>query len=276
MSNLRILWDNAADRATSLLADSTAGSLVAANMQNDLKGKVHRSAGTSVTYTLTWTNGESIGAVVLPCSNLSGDATVRVRGYDATVGGTLLVDGGTVAAAPGLNLGMWNWSQPINANAFSYGGVSKTQVWLGTHYPIKRLVIDLVDTGNDAGYIDCARIVAGAYFEATYNPSYGAAVDYVDTSENSRNDAGDLRSDLGTRHDTLTFDLDYMPEVDRAEMLRIVRAVGVSRNVVISVLPDDVDPTLSQDFCIFGKLSNSAVVARMPNIYSKRFDVEGW
>ena len=48
MPNLRLIHDNAADRATSLAASTTSGALVAANLQNDFKGQVHRSTGTSV------------------------------------------------------------------------------------------------------------------------------------------------------------------------------------------------------------------------------------
>ena len=64
MPNLRLIHDNAADRATSLAASTTSGALVAAYMQNDFKGQVHRSTGTSVSYTLTWTAGETVGGVV--------------------------------------------------------------------------------------------------------------------------------------------------------------------------------------------------------------------
>ena len=65
MPNLRLIHDNAADRATSIAASTTSGALVAAYLQNDFKGQVHRSTGTSVTYTLTWTAGETVGAVAL-------------------------------------------------------------------------------------------------------------------------------------------------------------------------------------------------------------------
>ena len=46
MSNLRLIYDNATDRATSISASTTSGALVAAYMQTDMKGQVHRSTGT--------------------------------------------------------------------------------------------------------------------------------------------------------------------------------------------------------------------------------------
>ena len=82
MSNLRIIHANYADQATTLTASTTSGSLAASYMQTDLKGQAHRSTGTSVTYTLTWTNGVTLGAVALPATNLTAAATLRVRLYD--------------------------------------------------------------------------------------------------------------------------------------------------------------------------------------------------
>ena len=148
MPNLRLIHDNAADRATSLAASTTAGALVAAYLQNDFKGQAHRSTGTSMSYTLTWTAGETVGAVALPATNLSASATIRVRLYSDTGGTTLIADSGTVNACPGLNLGLWNWSLPINGNAFAFGGASKSAVWFSAHYFARRCVIDLVDTGK--------------------------------------------------------------------------------------------------------------------------------
>ena len=48
--NVRIIYDNAADRAT-ITASSTAGVLVASNMQDDRKSVVWRSTSTSATIT---------------------------------------------------------------------------------------------------------------------------------------------------------------------------------------------------------------------------------
>jgi len=277
VANVRIIYRNAADTATSLAASTTAGTLVAAYMQNDYKGQAHRSTGLSVTYTLTWTDGESVGGIVLPASNLSGASTIRVRLYSDTAGTTLLADSGTLYASPGPTLGAQDWSQPLNANAFAYGGVSKTQVWFSQHYAAKCCVVDLVDTAaNTAGYIDCARLVVGAYWEAAYNASYGAAADHEDTTENERNDAGDLRADLGTQHDTLTFDLDHLAEADRATARRIATTAGTHRNIVVSLIAGDGEAVAEADFLIYGKRANAAVSARMPLVYANRFDIKGW
>lgn len=276
MPNLRLIHDNAADRATSLAASTTSGALVAAYLQNDFKGQVHRSTGTSVTYTLTWTAGETIGGVALPATNLSASATVRARLYSDTGGTTLIADSGTVYACPGLNLGLWNWSLPLNGNAFAFGGASKSAVWFSSHYFARRCVIDLVDTGNPAGYIDNARLVVGSYWEPAINAGYGVEANVVDRTSNSRNDAGDNLSDLGTKHDTLSLKLGNVGETDRARLMQIMRNAGAARNVFVSLLPGWVDAIAEQDHMIYGKRANAAVSFDHYAIFSNKIDIEGW
>lgn len=53
MANLRIIYDNAADRAT-LTASTTAGALAATNLQRDEKAAIWRSTDTTATLTATW------------------------------------------------------------------------------------------------------------------------------------------------------------------------------------------------------------------------------
>jgi hypothetical protein len=273
--NLRIISANAADTST-LTASTTAGALAAANMLTDYKGQVHRSTGTSVTYTLTWAAAQSIGAVVLPACNLSASATIRVRLYSDTAGTTQIADSGTVSACPGLDLSWWGGT--VNANSFAYGALAKVAVWFASNYATaRRCVIDLVDTSNAAGYIDCARLVVGAWWSPAYNASYGLQFDVQDTSEPARNDAGDLLSDRGVRFDTLSLDLKLMPEADRASLLNIVRAVGTSRNLLLSLLPANAAaPAAERDCMVYGKRANAALSRDMPTAYSTKLEMEGW
>lgn len=78
MTNLRIIYDNAADRAT-LTASTTAGTLGVTNLQNNRKGRPWRATGTTARLGATWAAPESIGGVFLPFCNLSPTATMRVR-----------------------------------------------------------------------------------------------------------------------------------------------------------------------------------------------------
>lgn len=276
MSNLRIIHRNDADQATSLSASTTSGSLSAELMQTDRKGEAHRSTGTSVTYTLTWTGGVTLGGVALPATNLSSGATMRVRLYDATSAGTLLLDTGTNIACPGLTAGPWTWTATFNAAAFAYGYLSKAIAWFANTAGVKRAVIDLVDTGNPAGYIDCARLVAGPWWSPTWNAEYsGLSTTLVDNSENTRNDAGDLPSDRAPVHQELTLSLPILSEAERSQLMQIMRANGVWRPIFLSLMPA-VATAAEQDFMVYGKRKNSPFDLPGFARYSHSMTIESW
>lgn len=277
MPNLRIIYDNAADRANSLTASSTSGSLVAANMLNDIKGSVHRSVGLTVTYTLTWTTAQTIGGIALPATNLSSSATIRVRMYSDSDCTALLQDSGTIYACPGASLELWDWSLPLNANAFAFGGASKTTVWFsemsGT---VRGLKIDLVDI-NRTGDIDCARIICGAYWEPKHNVQNGSLnIEIADLSQQERTDSGDLLANRSVLHDKMRFDMSYLEETDRQQFMRIARLAGKSRNLVVTVFPDNTNSVLAQDTTVYGKITNFAQAQQFYGFYSMPLEIEGW
>jgi hypothetical protein len=276
MPNLRIIHANYADQATSLTASTTSGSLAASLMQTDRKGEAHRSTGTSVTYTLTWTGGVTLGAVALPSTNLTSAATMRVRLYSATSGGTLLLDTGTNTACPGLAAGPWTWTAAYDANAFAYGYLSKAVAWFAATAGVKRAVIDLVDTGNPAGYIDCARLVAGPWWSPTWNAEYdGLSTTLVDNTTNARNDAGDLPSDRAPVHQELTLRLPMLPEADRSQLAQIMRANGVWKPIFLSLMPA-AGTAAEQDHMVYGKRQNSAFDSPGFARYAHTMTIEGW
>jgi hypothetical protein len=274
MSNLRIIHDNAADRAT-ISASTTAGPLLAAaNMQNDFKGQVHRSVGGAVTYTLSWATTQSVGGVAFPATNFTVDATVRVRLYSDAGGTALVADSGTIYACPGLNLGLWDWSLPLNCNAFAFGGASKSAVWFDSHYAVRLCVIDVYDYSNS--FIDCSRLVVGAYWSPTYNADYGAKVSVNDLTSVARNDSGDLLPDNQTKYDTMKLNLAHMPEADRARLMMIFRGVGTGKNLFVSALPRSLATSAEQDFMIYGKRQNSDVSFDHFDGFSNSMQLEGW
>lgn len=271
MPNLRIIFDNKADSATVSVSNGTN----AANMQNDYKGKIHRSSGTTVSYTLTWASQITLGGVALPATNLTSDATIRVRAYITGAPDTLVTDSSVIYACPGQTLELWNWSQPLNANAFFYGGASKTAVWFNSPVACDKVVIDLVDTNNPAGYIDCARLVVGNYWEPKFNMSNGAQVTINDISETVRNDTGDLLADRGIIHDMISFDFSLLLDEDRLALTQLLRKIGTSRNFLMSTIPDN-NSILEQTYMIYGKRTNSSINMELYGIYSHSMEIEGW
>lgn len=276
MPNLRVLNINYADQATSLTANSTAGSLAAALMLTDEKTEAHRSVGTSVVYTLTWTNAITVGLVALPATNLRASDTVTVQLYSNTAATTLIASSGAVTACPGLDLGLWTVTTPITANHFPYGGASKSAVWFTTQpSTIKAVKITITSTGNPAGFIDCARLIVGPYWEPTINADYGASYQLIDDTKNSRADSGSLYSDRAPMSESLTLRLSNMDLGDRANLVKLMRANGVWKPVFISVFPED-GTDLEQTYMVYGKRKNGAVDHPFFRNFVAPLELEGW
>lgn len=260
MGNLRVIYNNAIDRAV-LTASSTAGSLVATNMQRDVKSAVWRSVGTTASVTATWTTAEVVGGVMLPFCNLTSLATIRVRGYTNVGDANPVFDTGTIAACPYAPLGLWGWgSDSLGVNAFSYGGGTYGRVWIDTPAAVKKIVIDLVDAGNPAGYLEVSRIVAGNYWEPEVGVEQGATVTVVDSSKHFRTDAGDQYTDVGTRHRKQTLALPSLDTTDRGKMWDILWGNGMTRPIFISLYPNDADVRLEQSHQLYGKLVSTPIM----------------
>jgi hypothetical protein len=276
MPNLRIIYDNEADSAT-IAASTTASGFSTSNMQNEHKTQVHRSTGTTVVYTLVWSSAVVVGAVALPATNLTGDSTIRVELFSDAGATVLLQDSGTISAAPGLVLDLWDWAEPLNANSFAYGGYAKTTVWFENQQgSVLSCKITLTDTTNSAGYIDCAKIVAGSYWEPTHNLEKGYEQGLVDTSVLSRTESGNLIADRGIIHEKVKFDFALLPESDRSQLNLILRRIGTSQNFLISLLALDESNTAEQDLIIYGKRSNSFFNNRTYSYYKHSMDITGW
>lgn len=278
MSNLRIINVNYVDLSASLTASTTAGSLAAALMKTDEKGEAHRSTGTSVNYTLTWSSNVTIGGIALPATNLSPTATARVRLYSNTGMTTMIADTGTVTACPGLDLdlALWTLTGVRNANSFAYGGASKSSFWF-TSQPanVRACLINLVDTSNPAGYIDCARLVAGPYWEPLTNADYGASYQLTDDTKNVRADSGSLYSDRGPVNEFLSLKLSYLTPSERSQLLKLIRGNGIWKPVFLSLFPDDAT-NLEQTYQIYGKRKNAPIDHPFFNTFTAPLELEGW
>jgi len=271
MPNLRIVSDNAVGRAASLVASTTAGGLVAANLTRDVKSSVHRATGTSVTYTVTWTAAEPIGCVALPFCNLSPTATMRVRAY-ASNGTTVLYDSGAGLACPAPASRPLGFTAAQAASAYAYGGGACARRWFNQVSAFK-LVIDIVDTANLQGYIEAACLVAGPVWSPKYNAS-ATSVSVIDRTEISRSAAGDQLVDPGTMSRKVPVDLSKMSPADRAKFLDLLRN-SRAYPVLLSVFPEHADLELERDHMLYGRRTKDSDIAyQFSSVYSTTFEIE--
>lgn len=277
--NLRIVFNNAADRALLSASSQASTALGVANLLTDTKIECLRSVGTAQTITATWEGPEAFGALVFPFTNLTSLATMRVRGYSTIVDPTPIFDTGYVECCAGPELGDWDWTNlplgqnsygslagwsagaALSANAFAYGGGSCAVVWLATQQVVRKIIVDIADPTNLAGYIELARMVCGSYWSPEENADYGVNVSSVDRSESYRNGGGDLITNIGTKHKKISFTLSAMSPADRAVLWHIVRRNGTMAPVFFSLSPVSDDVLLEQAQQLYGKFVNSPAIS---------------
>jgi hypothetical protein len=168
---------------------------------------------------------------------------------------------------------------------FQLGVLSKAAVWFSSNIAnVLRAVITVVDTSaNAAGYIDCARIVCGQYWQPTYNAGRtGLDITVADSSTNSRTDGGDLVSDRGFVYDELSLNLALLADADRDNLLQLTRTVGTNRNILVSVFPTDYNASTTrnslteQQYTVYGKRANSAFNYIIQGFGSSTLQLTGW
>lgn len=274
MANLRVVYNNAADRAT-IAASTTAGTLVPANLQTDYKSEVWRSTALSSTLTFTWATSEQMSMVALCFATLTSAATFRVKGFTLVGDVSPAYDSGVVQACPGVDLSNLQWGgTPLGANAYAYGGGAYGVVY----FPLgnfQKLTVDIVDS-NTLNYIEASRAVIGTYWSPTFNAEVGATITLNDNSRQERTDAGDLRVDRGTVSKTLNFDLNYLTKADRDQLYNILRGNGLFKSTFISLLPADAtDLTGEQVFQVYGKLSKQGSIKyQLTTMFSSQIEIE--
>jgi len=275
MSNLRIVYDNATDRKSSLVASSSAGSLGVNNLLTETKSQVWRSTSTSATLTIEWANAEFVGVVALPFCNFTSTATMRVRGYTGAADSVPVFDTGAKLCCAYTPFGLWGWgSQPLGVNAYSYGGATYAVVWFETT-PVEKIVIDIDNTGNSSGYVEASRLVTGAYWSPENNCNYNARITTNDMSKHGRTDSGDLKTDRGAMYKSIALDLSMMPSGDRNRLWDIIRGNGITRPIFFSLSPESDDPSEEQMFQIYGKLSRQlAITYQFINQFNAPLEIE--
>lgn len=274
MANLRILYNNIADLASSI----TAATAVSVTMDHtklltEVKTEVFRSRGISATITYNWTTNQSINCVILPCTNLTSSATIRVKLYDSV--NTLIYDSTSVRAVLSDNL--YNGSLTYNVNLFSYGFYSKTAHWMPTtQTTVRKMEIILTNTGSLAGYIDCSRVLAGVYWEPSYNIDNGLQLSILDESLTSRTNAGNLISDRGFIYDKIGFNYALIPDTDKVILSKIIKTVGTHKNFFVSIFPESSNGDEEHDFMIYGKRSNSPLTYKAFTFYDHSMEITSW
>lgn len=270
MRNLRIISDNVADDAT-ITAANTASGLGTEWLKTEAKSEVCRITSGTGAITLQWDDPVTVDCVAIPAWNGSASSEIRVRVYDLKTGGVELFDSGWKWAAPGPQLGAWDFSQPLNVNHFAEGA-TVTAVWV-PNIAGRRVLIDLKDPNRSM--LDISRVVVGAAFTLC-GASYGSSVSVKDETSMTRAASGDMKIDRGPRNRSMNLDLSYVPKESRHEAVRIINA-GLGRRHFVSGYTNDDDVMMQQELMMYGVLSSAASLTYSTyGISQSHFQIEEW
>lgn len=264
-SDLCILYNNAADYAT-ITANTTAGNTSADNLKNDIKGLVHKSTGASVVYSCTWSTAQTIGAIAFPAINANSGTTVSI-----SINGSAVVTGVTPFTYTDINA--W-YTGSATANEFPYGRYSSGIIILPTQLT-NVTSCEITVTLSGSGTIECARLVIAPIWRPNRYASNGIKIEKVDTSSITRVNTGNLVIDTGFQYDTLTFDIKYMEETDRGNLIKLLKMVGSYKYIFLTLFPSQTN-RLSQDYCIYGRIISSPITYEVYNLYTYNVNVESW
>jgi len=257
MANLRIIYRNLFDDYDTLtqIVGSTASGFPLTNLISDTKNKTWRSTNlTNPKIKVTWASAQTLSGVALAFTNLIAGSTFQVTLYNATSGGTLLLDTGVVDVDYSYDAP--NGFGSIGSVSFAYGGGANVAAFFASTAGVRRMEIEFTSAGNPDGYIELSRIIAGVYWEPGINATYGATIGYADSTTGQRTSAGGLITDRGTIHREMAFSLEFMGATDKAALNNIFRSVGKSQPIFISLTPGASNAEDELFGQIYGKLED--------------------
>jgi hypothetical protein len=224
----------------------------------DEKAAVWRSSSNAAqTLLLSWAVSELVDSVCMAWTNLTGLATVRLKGYTVA---------GDYPASPifdqtfnpdyAMALGEFVWGiDPLAVSGAARARVSaQVQCWLAASYSIEKLEIIVDDPLNALAYVEASRLVIGQKISPLVNADQnGFTIGWVERSKPTRAASGDLRVEPLTRFRQVKIDLNMLEATSRNAMLRMA-AGGLGRGVWISAFPEDADTSNQQLYGFWGAL----------------------
>ena len=274
MNSLRIVADNAADKAASVTSTNQLPSLPASNLLLNRKALVWRSSTTTDTLTVTWPSAEIVSGVFLPGCNLTEGSTMRIT---ASVGGVQTYDSGEFVPCPPKQFGSFDWGrEELGANFYAYSGQMKYAYhWLPGPIEADSVQVFISDPTNPAGYLEAARLVIGNHWSPEVTADLGVQADIADRSTSSRAESGDYISQPGTRHRTLTFSLSALLPEEAAKLSGLIGRAGTTKPVFVSLYPEHEDSSLEQAYQIFGSQPKTSPTAiNSFNAYRQQISLE--
>lgn len=260
-------FDECADLAVSPAAVS---SMPATNLQNSNRDEVWRSTSLDAqVFTFSWGgNVRSIDSWGIWPGNIIG-AKARL---ELLIGGSTVYDSGTIECftPTGEAWGTFLWGvHPWGVEESDRTARSAPLLKFFTETAADNGRITITNGGGvDTAYHEAARFWLGQSVLAPYTANHGLALQPVDLSQHDRSPGAVLRVQANAKHRRMQFDTVFETEADRFAWSQIITECGISREVVISLLPSDAT-TLGRELALRGYLEAlNPIVFANPNFHT--------
>lgn len=236
-NNLRVVSNNK-------ITQIQVGATVVTNSLNDYKSQFD----TASTFTITTTSVTGPVVVVAMLTEAVGSVTMTVTGQTA-------ITEATTSSFTGQTVG--------------YGGGK----YIAKYFTLATGTTSFTVTFNTA--VKVSKFIIGNYWVPKYNTEYGVQTGYEDASTYERLQSGDLYAVIAPRNKTLQFDLQYMDESDKFQLFDIVRSIGKTKPLFISIFPEDNDQQKEQMYSIYGRLTSPPNISHvMFTMYSSSLQLQ--
>lgn len=189
----------------------------------------------------------SANSFTLTTSAISGPIAVIAMLAEDTVSVTMTVAGNVNTES--------TVSQVTSTAPVGYGGGKYIAVYFNQAVPATSFTVSF------SKVVKVARFIVGNYWEPTYSAPFGMQVTYEDTTTNDRLQSGDLYSNLGPRHKALSFELEYLNDADKFKLFDIMKLIGKSKPIFVSLFPESTDEDREQMYSIYGKFQSIPTIS---------------
>lgn len=262
VSNLVLSNINYADAAT-LSAGSWLAGLPLANLQSSRMSKLARSTNDDAASSKFDVDLGATPVVVrvfgLFGHNFSQDATIRITA-GASPGATTL-DTGTVAAWQPV-YGLWDrefehpdWFSGRVSAAEAAATLPKVLYDFGLNHLHRYWRVEIVDTANAAGYVQCARLWMGPGWQPTINFDWGESLGWQPRDRAIETRSGARIAERLTPRRVFRFQLHELSDQEAfGRALEMNRALGSEGEIV--VIPDPADAANAHRRNILGRVAS--------------------
>ena len=116
-------------------------------------------------------------------------------------------------------------------------GLNNHVIWLGNTFSVDQIYFSLL-TSTPSGVMQCGRVFAGVYKQLTLNFDWENSVEWVDLGSSTATYGGDLIASYnGPLRRKITLPFNGIPEADRAYLFDMMRVVGTTGELFISMWP---------------------------------------